>query len=143
MVKFDIHKPRSTKRVSLTAISYPVICSTLPSITEVDDYAHLSGLELTDCSGGTDSDTIDVLVGSDYYWKFVTGQTLQGTDGPVAVRSTLGWLLSGSTDSTHGGVNTCAHLILTNEPNCIHKDPIQEVLWKFWETESIGTVEMN
>ena len=53
--------------------------------------------------------------------------------------------MSGSTDSTHGGVNTCAHLILTNGPNCIPEvqDPIQEVLWKFWETESIGTVEMN
>ena len=145
MFKFDIHKPRSPERVSLTAISYPVICSTLPSITEVDNYAHLSSLELADCSEGTDSDTIDVLVGSDYYWKFVTGETRQGADGPVAVHSTLGWLLSGSTDSTHDGVNTCAHLILTNEPNCIPEvqDPIQEVLRKFWETESIGIVEAN
>ena len=66
-----------------------------------------------------------VLVGSDYYWEFMTGETLQGTDGPVAVHSTLGWLLSGSTDSTHGGVNTCAHFILTNEPNCIPKSKIQ------------------
>ena len=133
MVKFDIHKPRSTERVSLTALSYPMICSTLPSVAEVDNYAHLSGLELADCSGGTDSDAIDVLVGSDYYWKFVTGETLQGTDGPVAVRSTLGLILSGSTDSTHGGVNTCAHLISTKELNCIPEvqDPIQEVLWKF------------
>ena len=75
LVQFDIHNPRLSERVSLTAICYPVICSTLPSIREVDNYAHLSSLELADCWEGTDSDTIDVLVGSDYYWKFVTGET--------------------------------------------------------------------
>ena len=36
-------------------------------------------------------------------------------------------------------------LILTHEPKCIPEvqDPIQEVLRKFWETESIGIVETN
>lgn len=122
-----------------------MICSTLPSITEVDNYVHLSSLELADCSGGTDLDTIDVLVGSDYYWKFVTGETRRGTDSLVAVHSTLGWLLSRGINSSYSGVNTCTLLILTNEPKCIPKvqDPIQEVLRKFWETESIGVVEAN
>ena len=103
LVKFDIHK---SKRVSLTAICYPVICSMLPSIREVDNYAHLSSLELVDCSGGTDSDTIEVLVGSDYYWKFVTGETHRGTDGYAVVHSVLRWLLSRDIDSTQ----RCKHI---------------------------------
>ena len=142
LVRFDIHKP---ERVTLTAISYPMICSTLPSIMKVDKYAHLSSLELADCPGDTGIDAIDVLVGSDYYWNFVTGETCRGTDGPVAIRSRLGWLLSGAVDSSHGGANTCTHLILTNGPYCIPEvqDPIQEVLRKFWEIESIGIVETS
>ena len=145
LVRFDIHKPGSSERVTLTAISYPMICSTLPSIIKVDKYAHLSSLELADCPGDTGIDAIDVLVGSDYYWNFVTGETCRGTDGPVAIRSRLGWLLSGAVDSSDGGANACTHLILTNGPNCIPEvqDPIQEVLRKFWEIESIGIVETS
>ena len=145
LVRFDIHKPGSSERVTLTAISYPMICSTLPSIMKVDKYVHLSSLELADCPGDTGIDAIDVLVGSDYYWNFVTGETCRGTDGPVAIRSRLGWLLSGAVDSSDGGANACTHLILTNGPNCIPEvqDPIQEVLRKFWEIESIGIVETS
>ena len=97
---------------------------------KVDKYTHLSSLELADCPGDTKIDAIDVLVGSDYYWNFVTGETRIGTDGPIAICSKLGWLLSGAVDSTHGGANVCTHLILTNEPISIPEvqDPIQEVL---------------
>ena len=44
LVQFDMHNPRLSERASLTAICYPLICSTLPSIREVDNYAHLSSL---------------------------------------------------------------------------------------------------
>jgi len=39
--------------------------------------------------------SIDVLVGSDYYCSIVTGDTVVGDGGPVALGSKLGWLLSG------------------------------------------------
>ena len=36
------------------------------------------------------------LIGSDYYWSVVTGETVRGgVDGPVAVHTRLGWILSG------------------------------------------------
>ena len=130
LVRFDIHKPGSSERVTLTAISYPVICSMLPLVMMVDKYAHLSNLNLVDCPRDTEFDAIDVLVGSDYYWNFVTGETCRGTDGPVAICSTLGWLLSGAVDSSHGSATVCTQLILINEPERIPEvqDPIQEVL---------------
>ena len=30
---------------------------------------------------------VDLLIGSDYYWSFVTGETRRGNGGPVAVRT--------------------------------------------------------
>lgn len=41
-----------------------------------------------------------MLIGSDYYWEFMTGETVQGRDGPVAVNTTLGWVLSGPAETT-------------------------------------------
>jgi len=81
---------------------------------------------------------IDVLIGSDHYWKFVTGEIRQGEQGPVAIRSKLGWLLSGSVDSSHGVGLTHTNLTLTKE--CIPEshEPLQDVLCTFWETKSIG-----
>ena len=54
------------------------------------EYAHLSGLELADYSRGTDAGEIDVLIGSDFYWKLVTGEVRHGVVGPVAIYSKLG-----------------------------------------------------
>lgn len=45
----------------------------------VREYAHLSGLELADCSEGTDTGVIDALIGSGFYWKFVTVEVCHGS----------------------------------------------------------------
>lgn len=42
MVKFTLHRPAPSEHLSLTAVSYPAICSTLPSITGVNNYTHLA-----------------------------------------------------------------------------------------------------
>ena len=145
VVRFSLHRPGSSERLSLTAVSYPSICSNLPAFTGVHDYAHLAGLELADRSGcrGKDGGSIDVLIGSDNYWKFVMGEVRRGEQGPIAVQSKLGWLLSGSMDSSHWDELTHANLILTKE--CIPEshEPLQDVLCTFWETESIGITEFK
>jgi len=111
----------------------------------VHDYVHLAGLELADDSECQDKDSssIDVLIGSDHYWKLVTGEIHQGEQDPVAIRSKLGWLLSGSMDSSHGVGLTHINLTLTKE--CIPKshEPLQDVLCTFWETESIVITKFN
>ena len=45
-------------------------------------------------------DTIDI---PDHYWDVVTGGIIRGIDGPVAISSNLGWLLSGPSESMEGG----------------------------------------
>ena len=34
-----------------------------------------------------------LLIGSDYYWKLVSGETIRSTKGPVAVHTELGWVV--------------------------------------------------
>ena len=58
-------------------------------------YQHLSDLDLGDHPNRGSVMEVDLLIGSDYYWSFVTGETRRGDGGPVAVRTKLGWVLSG------------------------------------------------
>ena len=144
LYRIDLSKPGVHECHSITAIGYPTICSTLPSVTAVGEYTHLSDLELADFSGGPDTAAIDLLIGSDFYWKFVTGEVRRGSAGPVAIHSTLGWLLSGSINPTQVSGDTCTHLILaTSNVTSIPEvqDPVQDMLRKFWDTESIGIVD--
>ena len=41
---------------------------------------------------------VDLLIGSDFYWDFVSGEMRRGDKGPVAAKTTLGWILSGPTE---------------------------------------------
>ena len=74
-------------------------------------YVHLQGLELAD-SDHEDQTAIDILLGSDYYWAVVTGQTIVGEQGPVALDSKLGWLLSGPLDKSDRSVSTHSCVII-------------------------------
>ena len=43
-----------------------------------------------------DSDVdVDTLIGADYFWSIVTGVVRSGKEGPVAMETKLGWVLSG------------------------------------------------
>ena len=45
---------------------------------------------------------VDVLFGNDFYWSFFTGDTKQGESGPVTMKTSLGWVLSGPLPQTPG-----------------------------------------
>ena len=51
-------------------------------------YGHLSQLDLADvCLDETLE--VDLLLGSGLYWKFATGKTIRGENGPVAINTNL------------------------------------------------------
>ena len=105
------------------------------------NHPHLDGLELAD-DPYESGNTIDLLVVSDYYWNFVTGQTKRGEEGPIAVHSKLGWLLSGpiNEESDHCYV-THSNLIPERQHSLFSTSPddvLTNVLKDFWETESIS-----
>ena len=115
VVKIRLTKP-GCEEIEICALGFPVICSSLPSKVDVTQYPHLDNLEFTDNFDSSRSDSIDVLIGSDYYWSVVNGEAVRGETGPTAVNSKLGWLLSGPVgkgSSDH--VNS--HLVITGEFN--------------------------
>lgn len=71
------------------------ICEPISPQPLSESCEYLSQLELAD-PGSDVSLEVDVLIGSDYYWQLTTGEIRHGTTGPVAIRTKLGWVLSGS-----------------------------------------------
>jgi hypothetical protein len=119
----------------------------LPAGIDIHNYPHLRELDLADVSESNTHDSIDILVGSDYYWNFVTGEALRGDSGPTAVHSVFGWMLSGNAESSNNkgkkreGMST--NLIISRTEDFVthdtkKDDQLVETLRHFWETESIG-----
>ncbi|XP_068697018.1 uncharacterized protein [Montipora foliosa] len=132
---------RNNEKLELYAVNFPVICSPLPSRVNVADYVHLEGLELADNFDNTES--IDVLIGSDYYWDFVSGDSIKGDQGPTAVNSKFGWLLSGPMYDESSSSVVSSNLIISGGVSSMlgeQDDELVESLKKFWESESVGII---
>ena len=86
----------SQGEIEISTLCFPKICSAVSAKINVNNYAHLQGLELADASIVEGSQqNIDVLIGSDFYFDVVSGDVVRGNSGPVALGSTFGWTLSG------------------------------------------------
>ncbi|XP_067036295.1 uncharacterized protein [Acropora muricata] len=90
---------------------------------------------------------IDILIGSDFYWQFMTGEMPFGMyGGPVAINTHLGWVLSGPVyESRQMLVESFTYLSHTHvlkldteqkEKNC----PLKQELSRFWDIESLGII---
>ena len=95
---------------------------------EITKLHYLKGLQLAHPVTEDDNFEITVLVGADYYWTFVQDQVVRG-NGPTAVKSHLGYLLSGPLLQPSAAVN----LIHVNFTAC---DDLS--LDTFWKAESSG-----
>ena len=133
---------RNHEELELYALDFPVICSPLPNKIKVADYVHLEGLDFADNFDNTDRESIDVLIGSDYYWDFVTGDSIKGDQGPTAVYSKFGWLLSGPTYDQSSSIAVSSNLIISGGCNLMfgEHDELVESMKKFWESESVGII---
>ncbi|XP_065667931.1 uncharacterized protein LOC136088182 [Hydra vulgaris] len=60
-----------------------------------NNYKHLKGLRLADYNNSEENLSIDILLRASYYWKFIENSIIRGATGPVAVKSKLGYLISG------------------------------------------------
>ena len=128
----------------LKAFAVPLICTPL-SGQNIDaareNYPFLKELDLADKGAGECK--IDVLIGSDYYWEIIDGETKRGNKGgPVAISSKLGWILSGPIENKH--YTDCAvnltHVMKISMPNT-EGELLHEVVEKFWNLDSVGIKE--
>ena len=142
-VKVRLSKPGLNEEVEISALSFPVICSSLQSKVDINKFPQLETLELADDFNDGNNDSIDILIGSDYYWNIVHGETIRCESGPIAISSKLGWLLSGPGGESVGNA-TVSNLVITGEladyPGFYtnEHDQLANTLKHFWETESIG-----
>ena len=116
----------NNETVKVSVLSFPASCSLLPTRVDASSYLHLQGLQFADCSDSQDS--IDVLIGSDYYF------------GPTAINSNFGWLLSGPTEFATSSETTVTNLIISSNSNGLFdhtQDPLIDTLKEFQETESV------
>ena len=136
-------KTREGKNVQLTFLAVPFICDPLarqPLSHAMEIFPYLSELELADTGGEAD---IDVLVGSDLYWSLVTGRIIRGENGPTAIETVFGWVLSGPVDSApEAFVLTSTHTLRVESSLLLanHKidTPLDSQLQKFWDLEVLG-----
>lgn len=124
--------------VEIEALVIPDIA---PPITNYDysglkQFDHLRNIQLVK-RPRTEQLHINILLGADYYWRFVGDHTIRGESGPIAVSSNLGgYLISGPTSdsdsdrilSTLTLVNT---VIVDGPPLCMD-------LSQYWKLESLG-----
>ena len=90
-------KTKTNEFVEISALNFPVICFPLTKRVNIDRYPQLRYLQLADHSE-PGQESLDILIGSDYYWDLVTNEIIQGEYGPTAVNSKFGWLISGPTN---------------------------------------------
>ena len=79
-------------------------------------YDHLAHLRLADFHEDNADLKIDMLIGSDHYWKITTGEVVRGDSGPAAICTCLGSVLSGPThclDQCTSAVNIITTMIPT------------------------------
>lgn len=98
----------------------------------MEHFPHLQGLTLAHPIIHTSDFEISLLIGADFYWTIVQDRIIHG-NGPTAMESKLGYLLSGpipsqTIDNTFQVFHTIAQ-------------PLEECnIAKFWNVESMGTL---
>ena len=130
--------------MQLSLFVVQMICEPLvsqPVTASAETHHHLTSLDLADCSDGDSPMGVDVLVGSDYYWNLVTGDVRRGNNGPTAIHTRLGWVLSGPTqvtDQDQLSVNLLATHTLRVDTQQSGMGSLDDRLRSFWELESLG-----
>ena len=86
--------------------------------------------------------SVDLLIGTDHYWNLTTGRTIRGENGPVAIHTKLGWVLSGPAPAV-GASHQSASLIISHTLHVGVVPPdtkaLDDTLRSFWELESMGS----
>lgn len=86
----------------------------------------------------TDENVFEIflLIGADSYWKIVQNHVVRG-NGPTAVQSKIGYLLSGTLPVSEQHSSThCMLNVITSPPNYLD-------LERFWKLESIGITPLK
>ena len=98
--------------------------------THLHTVPYLKSLPLAHPVTGHENFDISILIGADYCWQFIEDHTVRG-NGPTAVKSKLGYLLSGPLQLPQPMTTSSLHVAIfhsTSHPTHDHPG--------FWQSES-------
>lgn len=116
----------------------PTIVAPIHTVDQksISDLPYLNGLRLAHPISSEGQFSITLLIGADQYWKIVEDHVIRG-NGPTAVGSKLGYLLSGPLESSAAGKSVANMFHVAAQPT-----PTPD-LEQFWNVESAGITPMN
>ena len=151
IVQLTVHCSDGLK-VYINAYKIPLICSPLSNQyidVAKETYPYLRYLPLADKADGKFEQEVDLLIGSDSYWAFVSGNPIKG-EGPTAIPTRLGFILNGpvqifnlpeSDEVQSIGIHS-VH-VLESEAVDTDKREIVSELNKFWDLETLGIKDVE
>ena len=100
-------------------------------------YKHLVRLELADSSDGEVELQVDLLIGADIYWEFVTNKMVAGNAGPVALETMFGWVLIGRMD---GGTRSTTNFVQAHVMSVVTEtdDQLNDLVQNFGKLTQLG-----
>ena len=124
---------KSGETVQLSVLIIPFIAMPLQNTISysVTTLPHLQGLQLAHPLIAEREFHISLLVGADHYWDIVEDQIIRG-NGPTAVQSKLGYLLSGPLQPVSTDSHTANVLMVTSSSGTDFD------LERFWNLEAVG-----
>ena len=137
IVEFTIMPVSGGKSVKVSCI----VVHSIASISNIHvenvkkSYKHLQKIWFSDVSRTDDKLEIQVLIGADFQWQFLEGEQLRGgPHDPVAVRTTLGWVLSGPLQGEKLNSSVCE----VNFLQCEQSKNLDVQVNKLWDLDSLG-----
>lgn len=144
VTQFCVRSQYSDLSIYIEAYVVPVVCAPLNSQEiqlAASQYPHIAALPLADFHSG-ESAEVDILIGLDYYWEFLSGGCMRGElGGPVALESKLGWILSGQLPNCPVSKSTATNLTQTHVlkiSDVNEDDNLESQLSRFWSLEELG-----
>ncbi len=134
IVQFNIllenENPVAVSAIVVDKITAPL---NVAGLYDIQQMPYLKGLKFAHpASPSETSFEVEMLIGIDHYWKIVQSRVVRG-DGPTAIESKLGYLISGPTSTQKDAEESFAMCVLQNDDD--------EALNRFWQTEALGTCE--
>ena len=144
MVRLAV-RTRDGGRFKLPLLTVPLICEPLigqPICYASEAHSHLSEPDLP---GDGVELAVSVLIGSDHYWKLVTGEMIYQDNCPTVVKTLLGWVLSGPIEGLTENLSltnyTSTHDLELESHRILYEDSSQDLetrLKRFWNLETLG-----
>ncbi|XP_065658562.1 uncharacterized protein LOC136083084 [Hydra vulgaris] len=78
--------------------------------TASKNYKHLKYLKLAEYHKDNEYLEYDILIGADYYWSIIENNIIRGFEGPIAIKSKVGYLVSGPITGKNNNKIDCSVL---------------------------------